>query len=214
VTFLEEAFKALTRIVTETGPFAPAILFLATSLEYLFPPFPGDVLLVLGAWYAANGQLSWPATFLWVTAGALVGATINYKVGAWLAPRIDRRAAAGGHPFAERLAQFETSYRRWGGWLLVFNRFMPGIRAFLFVAAGAAGIPLRRVLILGGISACAWNGLLLAAGAFVAHNAEEMIVLLQGYTRVAGAVLAAVAAVLLLRAFLRRGRTRNPEVKP
>jgi membrane-associated protein len=214
VTFADEAFQSLSRIVAETGPFAPAILFVATSLEYLFPPFPGDALLVLGAWYAANGQLSWPATFLWVTAGALVGASINYRIGAWLAPRIDRRAAEGGHPFAEKLERFEVSYRRWGAWLLVFNRFMPGIRAFLFVAAGASGIPLRRVLLLGGISACVWNALLLSIGAFVAHNVDEMLLLLRSYTRIAAALLALAALVLVARALLRKHHRSRPEVKP
>ncbi len=196
----------MTRVVAETGPYAPLVLFFAASIEYLVPPFPGDALLVLAAWYAARGELSWPATFLFVTAGSLVGSAINYRIGVWLAPRVNRRAAEGGHPFAEKLARFEVSYRRWGGWLLVFNRFMPGIRAFLFVAAGAAGIPLRRVLLLGGISAVVWNGLLLAAGAFVARNLDELLRLFDTYTRFASAALAAAALVLLARYLWRRRR--------
>ncbi len=269
----DEMVQGLTRVLAETGPFAPAILFFATSIEYLFPPFPGDLLLVLAAWYASHGVISWPATFLWVTAGALTGAWINYRIGAWLAPRVNRRAEEGGHPFAEklahfeqsyrrwggwllvfnrfmpgiraflfvaagaltgawinyrigawiaprvsrraeegghafaeRLARFEESYRRWGGWLLVFNRFMPGIRAFLFVAAGAAGIPLRRVLLLGGISACAWNALMLSVGAFAARNVDELVHFFKTWTNVAWGLLAAAAAFLAARALVRRLR--------
>lgn len=208
----DEIVNGLSRALAETGPFAPAILFFATSVEYLFPPFPGDVLLVLAAWYAAHGAISWPATFLWVTAGAMTGAWINYRIGAWLAPRIGRRAEAGGHPFAEKLARFEASYRRWGAWLLLFNRFMPGIRAFLFVAAGAAGIPLRRVLLLGGISACAWNALMLSVGAFAAHNVDELIHFFKAYTNVAWGLLAATALALAARGVYRR--LRRQEVKP
>jgi membrane-associated protein len=207
----DEVVQAMNRALAETGPFAPAILFFATSVEYLFPPFPGDLLLVLAAWYATHGAISWPATFLWVTAGALTGAAINYRIGAWLGPRVTRRAEAGGHPFAEKLALFEVSYRRWGAWLLVFNRFMPGIRAFLFVAAGAAGIPLRRVLLLGGISACVWNALLLTAGAFVARNVDELVFLFKAYTHVAWALLGLAGLVLAARAVLRRVR---PEPRP
>jgi membrane-associated protein len=214
VTFVDEVVQTLTRVLAETGPFAPAILFFATSIEYVFPPFPGDLLLVLAAWYAAHGAISWPATFLWVTAGALTGAWINYRIGAWLAPRVSRRAEAGGHPFAEKLARFEVSYRRWGGWLLVFNRFMPGIRAFLFVAAGASGIPLRRVLLLGGISACVWNALLLALGAFAVRNVDELVLLFKTYTRAAWAALAAAALLLAARALVRRVRRGTPETKP
>lgn len=206
MSFADEVVQALTRVVAETGPFAPAVLFFATSIEYVFPPFPGDVVLVLAAWYASHGAISWPATFLWVTAGALTGAWINYRIGAWIAPRVNRRAAEGGHPFSEKLARFEVSYRRWGGWLLVFNRFLPGIRAFLFVAAGAAGIPLRRVLLLGGISACVWNALVLSAGAFLARNVDELVHLFKTYTHVAWALLGVAALVLVVRAVVRRVR--------
>lgn len=211
---MEQAAQALTRAVVETGAFAPVILFFATCIEYVFPPFPGDLVVVFGAWYAAHGQLSWPATFLSVTLGALVGAWIDYRIGVWLAPRVNRRAAEGGHPFAEKLARFEVSYRRWGGWLLVFNRFLPGVRAFLFVAAGASGIPLRRVLLLGGLSACAWNALLLAAGAFAARNVDELVRLFKTYTNVAWGLLAVVLLVLVARALVRRLRGTAPEAKP
>jgi membrane-associated protein len=214
MTFVAEAANGLTRAAALTGAFAPLILFFASCIEYVFPPFPGDLVVLFGAWYAAHGELSWPATFLWVTMGALVGAAIDYRIGAWLAPRVNRRAAEGGHPFAEKLARFEVSYRRWGGWLLVFNRFMPGIRAFLFVAAGAAGIPLRRVLLLGGLSACAWNALLLAAGAFAARNVDELVLLFQHYTRAAWFLLVAAAVLLLARALVRRGRAAPPGVGP
>ena len=149
-----------------------------------------------------------------VTAGALTGASINYQIGAWLRPRIGRRAEEGGHPFAEKLAHFEVRYRRWGGWLLVLNRFMPGIRAFLFVAAGASGIPLRRVLLLGGISACAWNALILSAGAFAARNVDELVHLFRTYTHVAWVVLGLAALALGVRALVRRLRGGPPEVKP
>jgi membrane-associated protein len=214
VNFVEEAAGALTRAAALTGAYAPLVLFFASGVEYVFPPFPGDLVVLFGAWYAAHGELSWPATFLWVTAGAMAGAAIDYRIGAWIAPRVSRRAAEGGHPFAERLARFEVSYRRWGGWLLVFNRFLPGIRAFLFVAAGASGIPLRRVLLLGGLSACAWNALLLAAGAYAAQNVDELVLLFRRYTNAVWYLLGAVALFLFSRALIRRLRAGPPRVTP
>jgi membrane protein DedA with SNARE-associated domain len=191
---------ALSGAVSRTGEFAPLVLFFATLIEYVFPPFPGDLLVALGAWYAVEGAISWPATFASVTAGALVGAWIDYRVGAALGRRIDRRLTTRSALSAERLARFEASYRRWGDVLLLANRFFPGIRAFIFLAAGASGIPMRKVLLYGGISAAAWNALLLGAGAFFAKNAGELVALFERYTRVAWLVVIAggVAAVAVL----------------
>ncbi|MBI5070038.1 MAG: DedA family protein [Deltaproteobacteria bacterium] len=195
--------ELLAELLTRTGPAAPLLLFLAAFIEYLFPPFPGDLLVVLGAWYATHGALSWPLTFAAVTAGAVLGAAVDWRVGRWLGARLGERAAAGRLD-STQVARFEAAYRRWGGLLLVANRFLPGIRAFFFVAAGASGIPLWKVLLFGGVSAAIWNGLLLAAGAFLARNQEELVDLVGRYNTAAMALLAAGVAVGL--AYLWRKR--------
>lgn len=193
--------SGLAQLVTAAGPAAPLVLFLASFVEYLFPPFPGDLLVVLGAWFAVQGAISWPVAFLAVTAGALAGAAVDHRLGRALARRLDARTARRGPLSAERLARFVDAYQRHGAWLLVLNRFLPGVRAFLFVAAGAAGLPLGRVLLLGGVSAALWNALLLAAGAFLARSLPELLALVRGYEAVAWAVVvaAAVAALALWR---------------
>jgi membrane protein DedA with SNARE-associated domain len=211
VPSLDRLAGALAEIVSRTGGLAPAILFAATLLEYVFPPFPGDLVVVLGAWYGVQGGRSWVVLFAAVTAGAVAGAWIDHRIGAALGRRVDVRVARRSALGAERLARFEASYRRWGPWLLVANRFFPGVRAFIFVAAGASGIPLRRVLLLGGISAALWNALLLAAGALVAENADELVALADRYTRGAWVVLGAAAALAVAVLLWRRrgGRARR-----
>jgi membrane-associated protein len=208
VPSLERLADALTAALTRTGPWAPAILFFASFIEYVFPPFPGDMLVVLGAWYAHAGVLSWTATFAAVTAGAIAGAWVDYRMGVALGRRIDRRAARTGSLSEERLARFEASYRRWGGWLLVANRFFPGIRAFFFLAAGASGIPLPRVLLLGGVSAALWNALLLTVGALVARNVGDLVAIFERYTTAAWIAVVAVGIALPVAWLWRRRAQR------
>lgn len=205
---LHHVAEVLADAAGRTAAYAPAVLLFATFVEYVFPPFPGDLVVVLGAWYAVHGALSWPATFLWVMAGGVAGAALDHRLGAYLGRRLDRRAAERGALTAERLARFEASYRRWGAWLLVANRFLPGIRAFLFLAAGAAGIPLRRVLLFGALSAALWNAVLLAAGALLARNLDELLELFSDYTRAAWIALLAGAAVAGIRLLVRRRAAR------
>jgi membrane-associated protein len=201
---------ALARAIASTGEVAPVVLFFASFVEHVFPPFPGDLLVVLGAWYAVHGLLSWPATLVSVTAGAVAGAWLDYRIGAAVGCRLERRAARKGGLTEARLARFEASYRRFGAWLLLANRFLPGVRAFLFMAAGASGIPLRRVLLLGGVSAVLWNSALLAAGGLLAENLEELVALFERYTRAATIGLLACAAAAGLWLLLRRGGRETP----
>jgi membrane protein DedA with SNARE-associated domain len=208
MTWMDRLAEALTAAVVRTGSWAPAILFFASLVEYVFPPFPGDALVVLGAWYAHAGVLSWPVTFLAVTAGAIAGAWVDYRVGVSLGRRLDERLSRKAPLSEDRLLRFEASYRRWGGWLLVANRFFPGVRAFFFVAAGASGIPVRKVLLLGGLSAALWNALLLAAGAVLARNAAELVMIFDRYTRIAWTAVVVVAAALAALAVWRRRAAR------
>ena len=206
---LERAAQILSEALSRTSDYAPLVLFGGSLVEYLFPPFPGDTLVLLGAWYAVHGELSWPLTFLSVTLGAVAGAWIDYQVGAALGRRLDRSAERRSSLTADRLHRVEQGYRRHGAWFLVANRFLPGVRAFLFLAAGASGMPIGRVLLYGGVSAALWNALLLAAGSFLVSNLDDMVRLLERYTSVAWLAIAAVAVLLLVRALWPRRAEGN-----
>jgi membrane-associated protein len=103
----------------------------------------------------------------------------------------------------------EAGYARWGEWFLLANRFLPGIRAFLFVGAGAARLPVGKVLLWGGISAAAWNALLLVVGAFLVSNLSEFVHWLERYTTVAWVLMVVVAAFLVARFALAAARRRR-----
>ncbi|HVP69466.1 MAG TPA: DedA family protein [Anaeromyxobacteraceae bacterium] len=205
---MERATEALQAVLSRTGPAAPLILFMGSLIEYVFPPFPGDTVVVLGAWYAVKGVLSWPMTFGAVTAGAVLGAWIDFRVGVALGAALEKGAQRRGPITVEHVRRVEEGYRRYGAWFLLANRFLPAVRAFLFVGAGAARLPLRRVLLYGGISAALWNAILLALGAFVVSNLNDLLAVLERYTTVAWVLMATAAAVALVRWVLVRRRGR------
>ncbi len=210
VSTLERVVAALTEALAQTGPAAPAILFLGSLVEYLFPPFPGDTLVVLGSWYAVNGKISWPVAFAATTGGAILGAWIDYRVGVALGAALERGAARRGPLTLEHVRRVEAGYARFGAWFLLANRFLPGVRAFLFVGAGAARLPVGKVLLWGGLSAAAWNALLLVVGALVVTNLDDFVHLLERYTFLAWAAMGVVAALLLARLSLSALRRRRP----
>jgi membrane protein DedA with SNARE-associated domain len=131
----------------------------------------------------------------------------TWRLGRALGHRVD---AAKDGPLAfglthEQVRRAQALMRTRGDWVLVLNRFMPSFRAVVFVAAGASGVPLRRVLALGSASALAWNGLLLVIGANVGANAEALEAWLTRYRTTSLALCAvALAAFLAWRWWKRR----------
>jgi len=192
-----------------------AVLFLASGLEYVVPPFPGDSITVLGGVFAVRGGVPVPAVFAALMAGSLLGAMADWAFGRWLGRKL---AAAPQEKrwlrwlSREQLLSWEGRFRRRGALWLALNRFLPGVRGPIFLAAGASGISAGRVLLWGGLSSLVWNALLFAAGYAVGGQAERLEALLKGYGRFAWLALGLFALVAAGRWALRRRRARRPAV--
>lgn len=192
-----------------------AVLLLASGLEYLVPPFPGDSITVLGGVYAVRGGVPIAAVFAVLMAGSLLGAMGDWALGRWLG----RKLEAAPHQkhwlrflSREQLLEWEVRFRKRGALWLAINRFLPGVRGPIFLAAGAAGMPARRVLLWGGLSSLVWNALLFAAGYAVGGRAERLEALLQGYGRFAWLALGLVGCFAVGRWVLKRRRARRVAV--
>lgn len=198
----------LMRFVQETGAFALPALFSASLLEALVPPFPGDTIIVLGAFYAVQGHLPWAAVFLAVTAGNLIGSAVAFVIGVRLGRAAERRLPEHRERrrllSLDQLHRFEAAYRRHGDLFILVNRFLPGVRGFFFVAAGMSGMRMPRTLALGAVSAAAWNTGLLALGWAVGENLDRLAGILRTYGTIAWIALGLAALGVALRFALRR----------
>lgn len=201
--------EELDSLVRQSGPLGLLVLFFAAFLEYVFPPFPGDTITLLGGVYAVRGALPEAAVFGSIFAGSLLGASFDYGVGRVLAARVLPRAARRQLFSADQLSAWQGRFRKHGTWLIVANRFLPGMRAPVFFAAGACVMPFGRVLLLGGFSSLAWNGLLFAAGHALGGQLEQVEALVRRYSLVATALLLSAALVILVRAVVLRLRRKR-----
>ncbi|MEW5743296.1 MAG: VTT domain-containing protein [Myxococcota bacterium] len=192
------------------GPVGYPVLAVAALVEYVFPPFPGDTVALLGGAYAAAGERPLVLVMLALTVGSLLGITMTWRAGLALGVRLstfppERRVL--GVP-AARLQAAQGLMRSRGSWLLVVNRFLPSFRAVVFLAAGASGVPLSRALVLGGISALAWNALLVSVGVAIGENAQRIDAFVSTWRQAAYTALGVVLVGVLLRFLWRRRRTR------
>lgn len=203
--------ETLDEWIRAVGPLGYLALFLAALVEYIFPPFPGDTVVLLGGVYAVRGERSWLLVLIVVTLGSVVGSAVDYAVGRRLAKSFERRPDfAERHPQIHRL---QEQMKRRGIWLIAFNRFLPGVRALLFVAAGAARMRIGRVLGWGAFSAVLWNTLILAVGSAVGGNVERLEKLLRQYNRVAWILVGVVILAFIARQAV-KARRRVEERSP
>ena len=149
-----------------------ALLFAGAFLEYVFPPVPGDAVVLAGA--ILVGALGWNPwiVFILVTLGSALGAAAAFGVGRWwvTSGRIETMNPDRRQAIDAIVRRFESR----GALYLAINRFFPGIRALFFVAAGLAGLKLSTTLLWSILSALMWNGLLMGAGLALGYNVDRI----------------------------------------
>jgi membrane-associated protein len=135
-----------------------AIFFSETGLVFM-AFLPGDSLLfVAGAVSALPQAQAKGLNVYWlmvvITVAAILGNTLNYAIGAWLGKKvydgtigwIDQGALRRTHDF----------YERHGGKTVMIARFVPVVRSFAPLVAGASGMDFRRFQLFNVLGAVIW----------------------------------------------------------
>ncbi len=198
----------LDRLDTHDAPLGAALVAASSFLEHVFPPFPGDLGVTLGA--AVGFARAWPVALLFAASllGAAVGAAVAWRFGAWLEDRARTAPPAGWLRRAHDGALDATeALDRRGVWIITASRFVPGVRGFVIVAAGYRHLPLPRVLAAALAGALAWNALLFTVAALVGRNLDALGAWLDRYNRIAGAVVVIAALAFVLHRVWRRRRS-------
>ncbi len=179
-------------------------LALAASavIEYVFPPFPGDVVTVLAASLVIAASWSWIGVLSALMLGSVIGAALTFELGV----RWARRRAT--HEHSAKLDRLVAGFHKHGAVYLVLNRFVPGVRSLFFVAAGLAGMSRRAVYGYGALSALLWNLALLGIGAVLGANYDRLERIVTTYTTVAIAVVAGVVVLWFAIGMWRRHRAK------
>jgi len=177
------------------GPWTLVILFCAAALEYMVPPLPADTIILAGSLVVVAGAWRFTTVLAVVVAGGFAGSISHYVLGRYL---VDDHGNIRGQRFVERLTgrgsmdRFVEAFRKYGAWVLVVNRMLPGVRAAVFLAAGASRLPPVRTLVLGLVSNVLWSLLILGAGVLIGGNLALLETMLGRYQTAAAVVLALI----------------------
>ena len=126
---------------------------------------PGDTLLFAGGLVA--GDAGRGVDLGWLTAGvlvaAIVGECVGYLIGARMGlPLLRRRQGRVLTP--ERVARAERFTERYGVLAIISARWIPWVRTFAPLLAGATGMPWPRFMLANVVGALCWVPTLLLAG--------------------------------------------------
>ncbi len=185
--------QIITRLSELPLPMLYMVMGSVSALENIFPPFPSDVVVALGAFLAARGAASAVTTFLICWIGNVAGAGAAYSIG--------RRYGTGAfmrrlekYAGADAEAKLISLYERYGFIALFLSRFLPGVRALVPPLAGAMKLPPIRTF----LAIAAASGIWFVLITWLAFQAGENWEVLYGNIVKSGKIAAFVAAGIVV----------------
>lgn len=174
---------------------------IAILLENLFPPIPSEVVLPLAGFTIAQGSLFFWPTFIWATAGSIIGAWLLYGVGAWIgAERLRKIADWMWLVEPEDVDKSLHWFDKYGPASVFFGRFLPGIRSLISIPAGIDRLSPVKFTLWTAIGSAGWNALLIVLGMWLGESYTVVADYVDQYSTVVYAliILAAIAVIILL----------------
>lgn len=146
------------------------VVTLFMAIESSFIPFPSEVVVPPAAWLSMSSpEMNIFLVVVFATAGADIGALVNYYLSRWLGRPIVYRFADSkfGHLCLidrQKVENAEKYFLEHGAASTFFGRLVPAVRQLISIPAGLSGMPLRPFLLYTTLGAACWNSVLALIG--------------------------------------------------
>jgi membrane-associated protein len=141
------------------------VVFAETGLAAGFF-LPGDSLLFVAGLFAADGKFNLFILLFTVFAAAVVGDAVGYLTGAKMGPHLFKRPKSLLFK-PSHLQKAHAFYEKYGGKTIIIARFVPIVRTFAPIVAGAAQMPYRTFVVYNVIGGFLWVFTMILGGYFL-----------------------------------------------
>jgi membrane protein DedA with SNARE-associated domain len=154
--------------IIEAGGYAGIVLLM--TLESMIAPVPSEAVMPFAGFLWFLGKMSFLPIVLWSILGSLVGSLISYYIGYRGGEPIVRRYGKYIFLNEEHLEATKKFFNKHGGKTIFIGRFIPVIRHFISIPAGAGKMNVFQFVVYTFFGAGIWNAFLVWAGYALAEN--------------------------------------------
>jgi len=168
---MEQILDWITSTVNSLGYVG---IMLLMFLENIFPPLPSEIVMPLAGFTVTQGSLRISLVILAGTVGTVLGALPWYYIG-WRLPerRLKRLVDRYGKWLAislEDIEKVQRWFRRHGNKVVMFGRFIPGIRTLISLPAGFNRMKFGLFLFYTTLGSAIWAAVLAYSGYLLGNN--------------------------------------------
>jgi membrane protein DedA with SNARE-associated domain len=177
-------------------------------VENVFPPSPSDVVLVVGGSLVGTGAINFFLALTFATIGSILGFILMFYIGS----TVDKKVIHSGrfkYIPVDAIEKVEIWFRKYGYYIIVANRFMPGTRAVISFFAGMSNLDPKRTITLCFVSALLWNTIMLYLGFVFGDNVATVDEYLTTYTNIVIVVTGIIILFFIVRLFFRKRKAKS-----
>jgi len=197
-------------ILNQISTFPPiwiyVTLFFFAFIENVFPPSPSDIVIVIGGTLVGTGDLNFIFSLIFSTLGSILGFMLMFYIGS----TVDKRLIHSGRfkfiP-VDAIDKVEKWFRKYGYFIIVANRFLPGTRAVISFFAGISNLDPKKTFSLCFVSALVWNIIMLYLGFTFGNNVEAIDSYLTTYSNIVIVLTIAIIVILIIRFMFRKRKS-------
>jgi membrane protein DedA with SNARE-associated domain len=203
VQLMTEYFTTvMDSLSTIDSAWAYLFLFVSSIIENVFPPIPGDTITALGAFLVATGKLNYLLVLISTTSGSTVGFVALFAIARRLGRDYFLRKKIR-YFTPDAILRAEKRFSKSGYYVVLANRFLPGVRSVISITAGIINLSFYRVLVLSFVSAALWNLLWMQAGYTLGGNWEaikaKLALFAVRYNMITGIIILILLTAALMR---------------
>lgn len=201
--------ELLEYLVTFFGQYGYIAVLLALLVCSLGVPLPEDITLVAGGIIAGLGYANVHLMALLAFCGVLGGDLMMFGMGYFFGDSLLKRWPMKRLVTPKRYALVQENFNQYGNRVLFTSRFLPGMRAAVFVTAGLSHrVSVWRFLLLDGLAALISVPAWVYLGYFGANNEEWLLKWLHRGQASLWLLLSIVVLVIVIYWWRRRRKKR------
>ncbi|MBX9767376.1 MAG: DedA family protein [Bdellovibrionales bacterium] len=165
--------KAFAFLAGLTGLKAYAVIFGVLFFCGLGLPIPEDITLIAAGFLSSSGNISFEGAMAVGFFGVLVGDTILYCIGRNFGRRVFTWPGFRRIFTEARILKAETRIRAHGRTICFWARFLPGLRAPIYLTVGVMKVGFFNFFLLDGLAALISVPVWIFLGNFFGNNLDE-----------------------------------------
>jgi membrane protein DedA with SNARE-associated domain len=202
-------FEDILNSISSFTPFWIYVtLFLFAFVENVFPPSPSDLVVVIGGSLVSTGVINFVPAVLLTTIGSVIGFMILFYFGS----TVDRKVVHSGkykYIPVDAIEKVELWFKKYGYYVIVANRFMPGTRSVITFFSGMSSLNVKKTLILATTSALVWNAIIIYLGYVFGNNRSVVDKYLSNYSSIAISITVIVVIIFVIKFYMSRKKNKE-----